>query len=131
MDWLIGAPTAEKKLSMTKAPYAPDSGDIIWLDLNPRTGHEQSGRRPCLVLSSRLYSELTGMAVICPTTSKVKGLPFEIPLSETKTQGVILPIHVRSIDLDARYPKLIEKSPPKILEKTRDYVRVIIGAVEE
>lgn len=115
---------------MTESAYIPESGDVIWLDLNPRTGHEQSGRRPCMVLSDRLYTERTGMVVVCPITSKIKGLPFEIPLSGTKTQGVILPIHVRSIDLEARYPEFIEKVSESLLKNTRDYVRVIIGAAE-
>lgn len=113
---------------MAEGSYVPGSGDIIWLDLNPRTGHEQSGRRPCLVLSDTLYTKRTGMAVVCPITSKIKGLPFEIPLQGTKTTGAVLPIHVRSIDVTARYPKYIERTPVAILAKTRDYVRVIIGA---
>lgn len=112
---------------MTKLSYVPDSGDIIWLDLNPRTGHGQSGRRPCLVLSSRLYSERTGMAVVCPITSKFKNLPFEIRLTNTKTVGAVLPIHVKSIDLAARQPEFIEQAPKLIVTTTREYVTVIIG----
>ena len=114
---------------MTTEPlYLPESGDIIWLDLDPRTGHEQSGRRPCLVLSDIEYSQKTGMSVICPVTSRPKGLPFEIKLIGTKTQDVVLPIHVRSIDLEARHPKFIEKAPQNILIKTRENVMTIIGA---
>ncbi len=71
--------------NMAHETFIPDAGNIIWLDLNPHTGHEQSGRRPCLVLSSRLYAERTGMAVVCPITSKIKGLPFEIELKGTAT----------------------------------------------
>lgn len=127
---LTGAKTEAKKLLMAKTAYVPEAGDIIWLDLNPRTGHEQSGRRPCLVLSEQLYSKRTGLAVVCPISSKVKGLPFEIPLSSLKTSGVILPIHVRSIDLEARYPKFIEKVPEDLLEKTRGLIKVIIGITE-
>lgn len=111
----------------TKGLYLPQAGDIVWLDLNPRTGHEQSGRRPCLVISDYIYSKRTGMAVICPITSSPKGLPFEIELTSTKTKGAILPIHIRSIDLAARYPKFIEKSPAGILKKTRNYVRIILS----
>ncbi len=70
------------------------------------------------------------MAVVCPITSKVNGLPFEIALSGTKTQGVVLPIHVKSIDLEARYSEFIEKAPIKILRDARDFVRIIIGAVD-
>lgn len=115
---------------MSSLSYLPNDGDLIWLDLNPRTGHEQSGRRPCLVLSNRLYSERTGMAIVCPVTSKVKGLPFEVGLNGTKTTGAILPIHVRSIDLEARYPKFIENTPPEVLQHVRNYLIVIIGARE-
>ena len=32
-------------------PYAPEAGDLIWTDFDPRVGREQSGRRPALVVS--------------------------------------------------------------------------------
>lgn len=115
---------------MTSSVYLPDSGDIIWLNLDPRTGHEQSGRRPNLVLSNRQYTKRTGLAIVCPITSKVKGLPFEIALENTKTEGAILPIHVRSVDVEARHARFIETLPPRLLTKSRNYVRVIIGASE-
>jgi len=116
---------------MTDKPasvYLPEAGDIVWLDLNPRTGHEQSGRRPCIVISSHLFSEHTGMAVVCPITSRVRGLPFEIVMEGTETQGAILPIHLRSIDLASRYPKFIERAPGVILEQTRDYAQALISS---
>lgn len=112
---------------MTPAVYIPDAGDITWFDMNPRTGHEQSGRRPCLVVSPRLFTERTGLAIICPVTSRVKGLPYEIVLDGTTTQGAILPIHVRSIDVSARYPKFIETASPAILSQTRQHLRVLAG----
>jgi mRNA interferase MazF len=115
---------------MSDSSYIPDSGDLIWLDINARTGHEQSGRRPCLVLSDRLYAERTGMTVVCPITSKVKGLPFEVALKGTKIAGAILSIHIRSINLEARCPKFIESTSPEVLRRVRNYVTVIIGAGE-
>jgi len=30
-------------------------GDIIWLDFDPQTGHEQRGRRPALVVSNESF----------------------------------------------------------------------------
>jgi mRNA interferase MazF len=112
---------------MADAGYLPHAGDIIWLDLDPRTGHEQSGHRPCLVLSDKLYTERTGLAVVCPITSKVKGLPFEVHLGGTKTAGAVLPIHVRSVDVHARHARLIERAPQPVLALTRDCVKVITG----
>lgn len=115
---------------MASSPYLPESGDIIWLELDPRTGHEQSGRRPCLVLSDRLLHERTGLAVVCPITSKAKGLPYEVPLTGAKTQGAVLPIHLRSIDLQARYARFIEPAPVAVLQTVQRYVRVLVGSVE-
>jgi mRNA interferase MazF len=115
-----------EKLSMINN-FLPACGDIIWLDLSPRTGHEQSEHRPCIVLSHKSFSEKTNMCIICPITSKIKNLPYEIILDCPKTKGAILPIHVRSIDLQARQAKFIEKAPLNIVQKTQDYVRVLVG----
>jgi len=32
----------------TYSDYVPDRGDIVWLQFNPRAGHEQGGRWPAL-----------------------------------------------------------------------------------
>ena len=112
---------------MSKLPYIPHAGDIIWLVFDPRVGHEQSGRRPAIVLSPHLFSQRTGLAIVCPITSKVKGLPFEILLTKTKTKtkGAILPIHIKSVDITARKAQFIEKAGASTLKKTREYVRII------
>jgi len=33
-------------------------GDIIWLDFDPQTGHEQRGRRPALVVSNESFNKM-------------------------------------------------------------------------
>lgn len=111
---------------MAKAAYVPRTGDIVWLVFDLRVGHEQSGRRPALVLSPRLFAERTGLAIVCPITSKIKGLPFEIKLSGTETKGAIVPIHVRSVDVVARKFQFIESVPKAILKKTRQYLGTMI-----
>ncbi len=112
---------------MSKAYFVPNRGDIIWLILDPRVGQEQSGRRPALVISPNVFTERTGLAVVCPITSKIKGMSFEIILKQTKTTGAILPIHVRSIDVRARKASFIEKAPPTILAKTVQSVEAMIN----
>ena len=44
-------------------PHCPDRGDIIWLSLNPQSGHEQAGRRPALALSPSLYNRKVGLVL--------------------------------------------------------------------
>ena len=88
---------------MSEIAYAPDAGDLIWIDFDPRTGREQSGRRPALVLSARAFFQASAFVVVCPITTTIRRfgssvlLPEGLPLS-----GEILTSHVRSIDALAR-----------------------------
>ncbi len=112
---------------MAETDYIPDRGDIAWMILDPRIGHEQSGRRPVIVLSHRKLAEHTNLVVISPITSKVIGLPFEVVLSGTKTKGAILPIHIKSVDFRQRKAIFIEKAPNQVLAKTIKSVENLIS----
>ena len=94
--------------------------------LDPRVGHEQSGRRPAIVLSKRLFTERTGLAAICPITSKVKGLPFEIRVKTKDIDGAVLPIHLRTVDVVARKSQFISKSSSTTLQKVTEAVKVLV-----
>ena len=50
--------------------YVPDRGDIVWLQFNPQSGHEQSGKRPALTLSPKEYNQKVGLAIFCPITNQ-------------------------------------------------------------
>ena len=92
--------------------YVPQRGDIVWLDFNPQAGHEQAGRRPALVISPATYNERTGLALLCPITSKAKGYPFEVLLpARLKVSGVILADHVKNLDWGVRRAEFIAKLP--------------------
>jgi mRNA interferase MazF len=88
--------------------YTPRRGDIIWINLDPRAGHEQAGRRPAVVLSHEKYNGKTGLALICPITSRLKGYPFEVLISEgLPVKGAILSDQVKSLDWRIRKVELI------------------------
>ena len=90
--------------------YCPDRSDIIWLNFNPQTGHEQMGKRPAIVLSPKAYNEKVGLAIICPITSQKKNYPFEVELpSSLPVQGVILSDQVKSMDWQIRQAEFIYK----------------------
>jgi len=42
---------------MVRKLYIPNRMDIMWIDLNPTRGHEQSSVRPVLVLSEKAYNK--------------------------------------------------------------------------
>ena len=81
--------------------YIPDAGDIVWLQFDPQAGHEQAGHRPALVLSPASYNARAGMIICCPTTTRIKGYPFEVTLAGTPP-SVVLADQVKSQDWRAR-----------------------------
>ena len=83
--------------------YLPGAGDLVWTDFDPTRGREQAGRRPALVVSSALFVENTGLAVVCPITSRVRPFPTSVVLpAGLPISGEILTSHIRSIDTMAR-----------------------------
>ncbi len=88
---------------MTASADLPDTGDLIWTDFDPTKGREQAGRRPALVVSPAAFTENTGLAIVCPTTSRVRPFPTSVVLpSSLPIAGEILTSHIRSIDTQAR-----------------------------
>ena len=84
-------------------PYAPEAGDLIWVDLDPRVGREQSGRRPALVVSPADFCRVTEFAIVLPITSRVRPFGTSVVLPPgLPVAGEILTSHVRSIDTLAR-----------------------------
>jgi mRNA interferase MazF len=84
------------------AKYVPERGDLVWIAFDPQAGHEQSGRRPGLVITPLSYNAKVGLALICPVTSQVKGYPFEVALPKGRIDGVVLADQIRSLDWAAR-----------------------------
>ncbi len=108
--------------------YVPRRGDAVWLSFDPQSGHEQKGRRPALVLSPESYNRKTGLAVLCPITSQVKGYPFEVELpSGLPVEGAILADQVKSLDWRAREAVLIKKLPEAVVKRASELLIALIG----
>jgi mRNA interferase MazF len=88
----------------------------VWLSLSAGGGHEQSGRRPALVISPKIYNRKVGLAILCPITTKVKGYPFEVVLREgSDVVGAVLCDQIKSLDWRARRAKLAGKASRDVL----------------
>lgn len=44
-------------------------GDVIWVDLDPAAGHEQTKRRPAIVVSNDSYNRFNNLIMVVPVTS--------------------------------------------------------------
>ena len=109
------------------AAYVPRQGDLVALDFDPQSGHEQRGRRPALVVSKDVFNKATGMAICCPITNTNRNMPFHVPINgRTSLTGFVMCEQVKSLDFRSRGLKLIERAPQDILE---DVLAIIDASV--
>jgi mRNA interferase MazF len=114
---------------MIEAAYAPEAGDLIWTDFDPRTGREQSGRRPALVLSAREFFRASAFAIVCPITSAIRRFGSSVVLPPgLPVTGEILTSHLRSIDALARPLRYAGAAVPEAtLAEVRAKLAVLCG----
>lgn len=105
-----------------------EQGDIVFLDFDPQSGHEQKGRRPALVVSNNLFNRVSSLTMVCPITNTDRGHPFHIRLDgRTKTTGVVMCDQARMLDLDSRRAAFEEKAPADV---SAEAVDLIMGFIE-
>ena len=92
---------------MVAKNYIPDRGDLIWIEFNPQSGHEQAGKRPALVISPIEYNRISGLCILFPITGKIKGYPFEVEIITSHISGVVLADQVKSLDWKTRNAQFI------------------------
>jgi len=109
--------------------YVPDEGDIVWTDLDPRTGREQGGRRPVLVISPAGFFRSARLLIVCPITSKIRPFNSSVVLpADFSIKGEILTSHVCSIDAMTRPLHFSgAKAPPATLSEVRGKLSVLCG----
>lgn len=101
-----------------------EQGDIIKMNFNPASGHEQKGWRPAIVISNGILNQHSSLIMVCPITNTDKQHPFHIPLDErTVTTGVILCDQTRMLDVSARDAQKIEKAPDEILGEVIELIK--------
>ncbi len=111
---------------MVNKQYIPERGDIVWLNFNPQSGHEQMGKRPAIVISPKNYNSKTNLALFCPITSKIKNYPFEVKILQNEIKGAILSDQIKSLDWKERNVEFIGKSSEKVLEEVINKILVLI-----
>lgn len=105
----------------------PARGEVVWLEFSPQAGHEQSGRRPAVVISPQAYNGKVGLALFCPITSRVKGYPFEVTLPEDlDVDGVILVDQLKSLDWRARRVRRIGSLPAGVLDEALAKIQTLV-----
>jgi mRNA interferase MazF len=108
------------------ASYIPKQGELVSLDFDPQSGHEQRGKRPALVLSKEAFNERTGMAICCPITNTDRKISLHIQVTDRcSLTGFVMCDQVKSLDFRARRMKFIECAPRELV----DDVLAILDAI--
>jgi mRNA interferase ChpB len=95
-------------------------GDIYLVSLDPTLGYEQQGQRPVLIVSPTKFNQATKLPVVLPITSGgdfARRIGFAVPLSGTKTTGVVRCDQPRVLDLEARGGRKVDALTAKILDE--------------
>jgi len=110
--------------------YKPKQGDIVWIDFNPQSGHEQKGRRPALIVwNDEMLRRIPGMSQVCAISHTDNGYPLHIKLDSesTNTDGYILCEQNRVLDLNARNVEYKDHVSIDVLDKVLEILYAMIS----
>ena len=106
----------------------PERGALVWIDFTPQSGCEQSGHRPALVMSPRIYHERSKLAVVCLITSNTRPWPWKVVLPNgLSVSGAVLVDQVRSIDRAARGLRLAGEAPQTVVAEVQAKLAALFG----
>jgi len=107
--------------------HIPEQGDIIWLSFDPSSGKAIIKRRPTYVISRKLFNEHTGLALVAPISSTIRGIKLEVVLDDgLATQGAILIHQVKSLDFVERDAEFIERVSQATIDQVKTLLEVIM-----
>jgi mRNA interferase MazF len=112
---------------MVKNTYTPNRGDIVWLNFDPQKGHEQKGKRPAIVVSSKEYNDKVHLGLFCPITSQEKKYPFEVKITSKKIKGVVLSDQIKSFDWTKRDIEYITKAKEEEINEVVEKINILIN----
>ena len=104
-----------------------DSGDLVWVNFDPAFGHEQSGRRPALVLSNAAYNERSSFAIVCPITSSPRAWPFHVALPPVAAniRGSVVVDQIKAIDRRRVVSPSVGRVDREFLRRVEDVLTLI------
>lgn len=106
-------------------------GEVWLIDLNPARGHEQTGKRPALVISVDPFNfGSAGLVVVLPITTKDKKIPLHVKISPpeggVKETSFIKCEDIRSVSTERLLARLGEVSKDTIAI-VEDRARILLG----
>jgi mRNA-degrading endonuclease toxin of MazEF toxin-antitoxin module len=120
---------------MSERTYKPKRGDLVHLNFSPSAGREMADWHYAVVVSSTNYNRVTGMAVVCVITSRIRGGPFEVPVPKGllppkagvgMVDSVVVADAVRQVDYRDRSMRFINPAPREFVETVLDTLFAVL-----
>jgi mRNA interferase MazF len=109
--------------------YIPEQGDIVALNFDPQSGHEQKGRSPAIIMSNKVFNQHLGLAFACPITNTKRDFPFHVAVESENITGYIMAEQMKSIDYKSRSIKFIEKANAQMVNDILSIIDSILDDV--
>ena len=110
---------------------SPARGEVWMVDFDPTKGHEQSGRRPALVISVDVFNNgPADLVIVLPITSKSKGVRSHVTVNPPEggltTKSFIKCEDVRSV-AKQRFSRRRGSVSPQTMVAVEYRVRILLG----
>ncbi|MDX7992283.1 MazF family transcriptional regulator [Xenorhabdus sp. psl] len=109
-------------------PYLPKRNDIIFIDFEPVKGKEIGKERPALVLSSEEYNKKTGLVIICPISTSIRGGVTEVPVNNLEKPSVVAASLIQTLSWKERKSKFAAIAEPNVMDEVLVRLIPLIGA---
>lgn len=119
-------------VAKTSSNWAPDRGDMIWIDFSPGHGSEMRDVHPMLVLSTRLFNEKTGLVIGLPMSTSAErnqDNPFAVAYTAKGISGYVLAHMPKSFGWRERNakPHPWGKAPAELMDEACEVFKDVLG----
>lgn len=105
-------------------------GEVLWAQLNPTLGHEQSGQRPVVVLSHDVFNERSGTVIAVAVSSQEPrtGFPLTMEITSAKLpkRSWVKISQIRTLSVE-RLGKKLGRVAPEELERIIEGLNEIVA----
>lgn len=98
-----------------------------WVDFNPQVGREQAGRRPAIVVGSRLAAQVAvrnNLVIVVPCGTTDRDLPWQPQINLGGHAGVAMCDQIKAISVE----RVIKRHPGTLSESEVREIKRALGS---
>ncbi len=113
---------------MISKDYIPQRNHIVYLDFEPTKGKEIGKYRPALILSSMEYNKNTGLVILCPISTSIRGALTEVSINNLEKPSVVAASLIQTLSWKERKIKFLVDAESHVMDEVLVRLLPLIGA---